>query len=49
MKQQKSIKQLPIICANCHHLGTELDKRVCRKGVIFPVRKKSCYRYEGWL
>ena len=44
---------LPVICANCHHLGTEFnstgDSLICRKGVAFPIKKKTCYRYEGWL
>jgi len=41
--------RLPRVCMNCYHLGTDNDHRYCRKGVMFPTNKGTCYRYEGWL
>lgn len=42
--------QLPRVCMNCYHLGTaDNGKRRCLKGVMFPIIKGTCYRYEGWL
>ncbi len=49
MNKKEKPKFPPRICANCFFLVSRDEVRICKKGLIFPTRKQTCKKYDGWL
>jgi len=50
IKGEELLKQPPRICFNCFYFYQPiLGGSACRKGLILPIKKGTCKKYEGWI